>query len=56
MNQKIIKRTAEFHPEKLQPMLLYKENQFYIILYHNLLIYNVKRSTDIDGMGPFKYC
>ena len=53
MNQKISKSTAEFHPEKLQPISLYNEN---LSMYHNLLIYNVKRSTDIDGMGPFKYC
>ena len=56
MNQKISKSTAEIHPEKLQSMWLYNEN---LSMYHNLLIYNVKsvkRSTDIDGMGPFKYC
>ena len=22
--------------------------------YHRLLIYNIKRTTEIDGMGPFK--
>ena len=26
-----------------------------ILRYHRLLIYDVKRTTKIDGMGPFKF-
>ena len=45
MNQKISKCTAKFYPGKCAMKISLR--------YHNLLIYDVKRSTNTDGMGPF---
>ena len=36
----------------MQPMRMYNENQFYV---SQALIFDVKRTTKIDGMGLFKF-
>ena len=39
----------------MQPIWLYNENQVsWYSRYHGLLIYDIERTTKIDGMGPFK--
>ena len=44
---------CQFSPKRMyiQPMRLCNENQF---LYHRLLIYDVKGTTKIEIVGPFK--
>ena len=50
-NHKIRKCTAEFNPEECETCGYTMKISS---RYHRLLIYNKKRTTTIDGMGPFK--
>ena len=48
---KVRKCIAEFHPEERATHVVIQRKS--VLGFHRLLIYDVKGTTKVDGMGPF---
>ena len=54
VSSSLVNALPNFTQKNVQPMWLYQSMKI-SFRYHRLLIYDIKRTTKIDGMGPFKH-